>query len=304
MATTQLTTIWGKIYNHRMVTQQGQDLISTCLIGDNPITEVNVDAVLPIYSIAKTLIASAIVQLKISPKRTIHDWISQADCPHDINVGQLLNHTSGLRDYGALPEYQKAIQSGTLWSDEDFAEHTVMQPLLFVPGAQFAYSNPGYWLLKRVIEIETGQSLASALDRLIFKPNEMHATYVASGQFSERLPEYPAEWVWHGLVMSTASDIAKFLHAQDPVPLLINFVGVQQAPSPWVNPHYGNGVMVEPEQWYGHNGGGPGYSASAFHFSQSGVTGCVLREVSHVDADNADPAMTDLFNHARLIGAL
>ena len=34
--------------------------------------------------------------------------------------------------------------------------------------------------------------------------------------------------------------------------------------------------MIEPGERYGHNGGGPGYTAACYHFEQSGRTICAL----------------------------
>jgi hypothetical protein len=34
---------------------------------------------------------------------------------------------------------------------------------------------------------------------------------VADGQFAEDLPGYPAQWVWHGLLLSSAEDVARFM---------------------------------------------------------------------------------------------
>lgn len=59
----------------------------------------------------------------------------------------------------------------------------------------------------------------------------------------------------------------------------------------WTDPHYGYGLMVEPNERYGHNGGGPNYSASCFHFIESGFTGCVLMR-----ADQEEDAMDELLS--------
>jgi hypothetical protein len=47
--------------------------------------------------------------------------------------------------------------------------------------------------------------------------------------------------------------------------------------------------MVDPGSQYGHNGGGPNYSASCFHFIKSGLTGCVLMRT-----DREEDAMDEL----------
>ena len=258
------------------------------------------DLTLPVYSITKMLIAFAILKLNVPLSTRIEEWIDREICSHKITVGQLLNHSSGLTDYGALPEYHAAIKSGHLWDDSDFAKHTLHQPLLFQPGTSFAYSNPGYWLLKEILIRESNQTFGTTLQKLIFTPLEMNSAYVAEDQFAEDLPWYPAAWVWHGLVMANAQDIVRFLTELDPARHVANLAKVGSAPRPWQNPHYGNGVMVEPDHWYGHNGAGPGYTASAFHFVKEGITGCLLRTLSSDESENSDPAMQDLFKHVEV----
>ena len=58
----------------------------------------------------------------------------------------------------------------------------------------------------------------------------------------------------------------------------------------WTDPHIGYGLMVDPGITYGHNGSGPNYSASCFHFEESQLTGCVLMR-----ADGEEEAMKTLF---------
>ncbi len=234
--------------------------------------------ILPVYSIAKTFIASLVVEAGIDLDTPISDWIDFSWVPRaeDISILQLLNHTSGLRDYGALPLYAKAIAEGTPpWTDEEFAEQTLKLPLLFEPGTRFAYSNPGYWLLTQIIEQERGLPFDALVDALCASLNLRH-TRVAHGQFAADLPDYPAEWVWHGVILSTAADTARFMASERVAALRAPNVAVGRAGEPWRAPHYGLGLMIEPGEMYGHNGNGPGYSASCFHLERSAVTICVL----------------------------
>ncbi len=247
---------------------------------------------MPIYSITKTLIASAILTTDVDLDTSIHTWIDPGLCPHPVTVSQLLNHTSGLSDYGALPAYKDAIDAGNPWSDAEFARHTLQQPLLFEPGTHFAYSNPGYFLLKSILEAVTDHAFTEIMQTLIFEPFEMASARVARGQFATDLAWYPAEWVWHGLVLSDPADVARFM-ARLPHRYGSNNVRVEHAFLPWRNPHYGNGLMIEPDSHYGHNGNGPGYSASCMHFIHTGITGCVIQQTSG-DKRDSDLALTTL----------
>jgi D-alanyl-D-alanine carboxypeptidase len=241
---------------------------------------------LPIYSIAKTFIASAICQSEIDLQTPIAQWIDSDWLPHatDITVEQLLHHSSGLRDYGALKAYADAIEQGKpAWSDEEFAAVTLHQPLLFTPGTSFAYSNPGYWLLRRILEEVHGKGWSEILKSLVIDPLGLADTRVVTGQFATDLPDYPAEWVWHGLIVSSAADTARFMASTLIDPLQKNLYKVPNQSAPWIDPHYGYGLMVEPGQICGHNGNGPGYTASCFHFIQRGLTGSVINAGANED---------------------
>src|SRR5574338_183084 len=160
--------------------------------------------VLPIYSITTTMIASIVLDLDIDLESTISKWIPDTICGHAslIKVRHLLNHSSGLKDYGGLIEYATDVEARTLpWPDEKFIGATLKHELLFPPGHGFSYSNPGYWLLKRIIETESGLSFDNLIETYIAKPLGLSSLQVAHGIFDESLNGYRAEWVWHGLVL-------------------------------------------------------------------------------------------------------
>ncbi len=97
-----------------------------------------------------------------------------------VTIRQLLCHTSGLRD---VPAYQHSLdQSGTLL-DVLHAEGVRGS----LPGKQFAYCNFGFGLLGCVIEQVTGQSVASAMQRLVFAPLGMRAVLDASTLSMEQI---------------------------------------------------------------------------------------------------------------------
>jgi len=65
------------------------------------------DSLFPIYSITKTL--TAICALRLAESEALRldaagrQWLPEVNLPATITVTHLLRHTSGLRDYGALP---------------------------------------------------------------------------------------------------------------------------------------------------------------------------------------------------------
>ena len=146
------------------------------------------------------------------------------------------------------------------------------------------------------MQAQTGLGFAEAIDRFIAAPLALSSVSVAHGQFADDLPWYPAEWVWHGLIVSTAADVVRFMRSPLLEPLLEQLVSVPVEHPLWTNPCNGYGVMVEPGVRYGHTGGGPNYSAACFHFVETGLTGCVLTQ-----SQDEDAAMNELVNEIAAI---
>jgi D-alanyl-D-alanine carboxypeptidase len=204
------------------------------------------------------------------------------------------------------------------WTFDQFAAVTFDRGLWFEPGQGWAYSNPGYMLLKRIVERVSGRSLRDLVADRICRPLALRRTYVAQSiadladlapaMSSALSPEgvsrdvrahYHPGWVSHGVIASTASDVARFIDALVGGALLsaASLAGMTDVvalpsgpadpPSPTTGParvgtpSYGLGIMGDPNSpWglaLGHNGGGPGYAASVFRVSEPpGATACAL----------------------------
>lgn len=127
-------------------------------------------------SVTKSFTALAVMKLREKGKLNLQDSICKylSDCPDTwkpINVRQLLNHTSGIPDYIAAPDFMRTI-SLSLTTDELIARFR-NEPLQFAPDAQFAYSNSNYILLGRIIEKVSGQPYAAFIQENIFAPLDM-----------------------------------------------------------------------------------------------------------------------------------
>jgi len=225
------------------------------------------------------MIASIVIDLEIDLESTISKWIPNTTCMHsrNIRVHHLMNHSSGINDYGSLSEYQNDVKNRKLpWSNEKFIEMTIGNELLFEPGTNFSYSNPGYWLLKRIIEIESGSPFDDLVEKYIAKPLDLSSVKVAHGVFDESLNGYYAEWVWHGLILANATDVALFMVSDKVSRLNSYLIKVAYKDEFWQNPFYGLGLMIEPEIKYGHLGGGPGYEAACIKFLDTNICACAI----------------------------
>jgi CubicO group peptidase (beta-lactamase class C family) len=149
--------------------------------GDKPVVEVacgmasrrygipnRVDTRFSIASVGKTFTAVAVLQLVQKGKLALTDRVGTfiPDYPiasmRDATIEQLLTHTSGIgraeRDWIAdrIP-----IPLSTL------VEQTTAKPL-FPPGTSARYSNEGFLLLGRIVEIAAGEPYAQYVQRQVF----------------------------------------------------------------------------------------------------------------------------------------
>jgi D-alanyl-D-alanine carboxypeptidase len=136
-----------------------------------------VDTKFNLGSMNKMFTAVAILQLMEQNKLSLDDNIAKhiPDYPNtkvanQVTIHQLLTHTSGLGDvftdvFGADPNQFR--------SNEDYLPLFVNEPLQFIPGQEFFYSNAGYVVLGLMIEALSGQSYDDYVRLNIFEPSGM-----------------------------------------------------------------------------------------------------------------------------------
>ena len=94
-----------------------------------------------------------------------------------ITVDHLLHHTSGLRDYNALLELSGFRADADCPTVEEAYEVICRQKRLnYLPGAEYSYTNTGFFLLSRIVEKVSGKSLNAFAQERIFKPLGMTHT--------------------------------------------------------------------------------------------------------------------------------
>jgi D-alanyl-D-alanine carboxypeptidase len=145
-------------------------------------TDLDRDSVFPVYSITKTLTAiCALRLLEVGSLRLdvpVRGLLPEVELPATVTLAHLLQHTSGLRDYGPLPEYHRAVRlhPGRPWTREEFLDATLSKGALFAPGEGWAYSNIGYMLVVDVLERVTGRTFAQVLAQFVTQPLELPRT--------------------------------------------------------------------------------------------------------------------------------
>lgn len=147
---------------------------------DVPITP---HAVFDIGSTSKQFTAASILLLEKEGKLSVYDDVRKyipelPDYGHKITILQLLNHTSGLRDYLVLMDLA-GINRDSVTTDEDALQLITRQKALnFAPGSDWLYSNTGFFLLSIIVKRVSGKTLREFASENIFGPLGMtHTQY-------------------------------------------------------------------------------------------------------------------------------
>ncbi|MCX5175359.1 beta-lactamase family protein [Streptomyces virginiae] len=147
-----------------------------------------------IGSTTKAFTATLVLQLAAEGRLSLDDTMEQwlpgmvAGNGYDgraITIRQLLNHTSGIFNYGNNAEFfKKGI--GAAWFQHRYDTYAPEQliriglatPAPFAPGDAFLYSNTNYFLAALIVEKVTGGTLAEALTQRIVHPLGLTGTYL------------------------------------------------------------------------------------------------------------------------------
>ena len=139
------------------------------------------DTVFRIGSITKQFTAAAILKLSKEGRLDVDDPIERhlEGYPvgqRRITVRHLLNHTSGIKSYTALPEFWRSLSTRELPLAEMIDVFKDLPPD-FEPGERFLYNNSGYVLLGAIIEAVSGKSYGDHLRETFFEPLGLSSTY-------------------------------------------------------------------------------------------------------------------------------
>src|SRR5206468_4771822 len=93
-----------------------------------------------------------------------------------ITIQQLLNHTSGIIDYSFFINKKKIITS------ENVITIIKKKELVFNPGDSWQYSNSGYVLLARIIELVSKEDYPNFISSHIFHPLNMTHSFLRTKQ--------------------------------------------------------------------------------------------------------------------------
>ena len=149
------------------------------LAGERPITP---QTILESGSVAKQFTATAVLLLMQDGKLALEDDARKylPELPtygRTITVRNLLTHTSGLREWSNLVDWQGWPRGTRAHTHTDVFELITHQQALNYPvGDFYSYTNSGFLLLRTIVERVSGMSLARFTAERIFTPLGMTHT--------------------------------------------------------------------------------------------------------------------------------
>jgi D-alanyl-D-alanine carboxypeptidase len=254
-------------------------------------------------SMGKLFTAVAILQLaqagKLNLKAPVGAYLKDypnQDIARGVTINQLLTHTGGTGDIFG-PEF--LANRASLKDLKDYVELYGQRAPRFPPGTRREYSNYGFILLGRIVEMTSGLSYDEYLKRHIFMPARMTSTgnlpesvslprraagYMRAGpgELQSAANTLPYRGTSAGGGYSTVGDLLRFANA-----LLSNRLldaahtrlmekgGIPGADGTLV-PYDFAQKTVEGRPFYGHSGGAPGMNGELRIFADDGYVVIVL----------------------------
>lgn len=133
-------------------------------------------------SVSKQFTALAVVLLARDGKLSLDDEIQKylPEIPRysrPVTVRHLLHHTSGIRDYIDLLFWSGALEESVTGDREALAILARQRAPNFAAGAEYLYSNSGYFLLSVIVRRASGRSLRQFAVERIFAPLGMRHSF-------------------------------------------------------------------------------------------------------------------------------
>lgn len=243
----------------------------------------SVEACFPYWSFTKTVIAICVLKLVESGRLDLDAKLNGK--PYTLR--QLLQHTSGLPDYGQFSEYHSAVEAKeTPWTRNKILAVALANGMLFEPAQGWSYSNIGYMFVVELIETTTENPLRDIIDDAVCKPLSLHSIELAETreQFRrvnwEAATDYDPKWVYHRCLIGNAPDAARLLHAlmagdlSQPETMRqmldAKYLGGAIPDRPWTKCGYALGLMSGAVKVagkaVGHSGAGPFSVNAVYHF--------------------------------------
>lgn len=253
-------------------------------------------------SMGKMFTAVSILQLAQDGKLALNAPVGRylkdypnPDIATKVTIDNLLTHTGGTGDIFG-PEFDAHRLS--LRDTKDYVALYGARPPEFAPGTRLAYSNYGFMLLGRIVEVASGLSYDDYVRRHIYGPAHMTASgtlpetirlprratgYMTEhGQLKSAVDTQPYRGTPAGGGYSTVGDFLRFANALTSGRLLdaeylkrLSTGGITGADGTFYRYDFG-GTTSEGLRFLGHGGGAPGMNGELRIFPEDGYTIVVL----------------------------
>ncbi len=189
------------------------------------------DTVYEIGSISKQFASEAVMLLVEDGKLNLDDGIRKylpANAPETwqkITVRNLLNHTSGLKDWTEIKEFSYRRE----YSAEEFIDLVRSFPLVFQPTENWGYSNTNLPLIGIIVEKASGRSFEDFVNDRIIRPldfpsirfkhqedvvaNRAAGYVLRNGEWKNGEPFRPKVIAPSGGILASAVDLARWWEA-------------------------------------------------------------------------------------------
>ena len=264
-------------------------------------------------SVSKQITAAAIVLLSLDGKLSLDDDVRKfvpelPEYGQRITIRHLLNHTSGLRDWGSVAALGGWPRGSRVYNHRIVVDIASRQKALnYAPGTHYSYTNTGYNLLAVIVARITGQSFSDFTRDRIFQPLGMTSsswrddyTRVVKGRAVAYAPTAGNGWRMdmpfenahgNGGMLTTVQDLLRFTRNLETGtlggPRFIEEMHRQGKLNSGKEITYASGLIVS--DWRGlkdvsHSGATAGYRAFLTRLPERNVAVAVL-----CNAANANP---------------
>lgn len=140
------------------------------------------DTIFEAGSVSKQFTAAAIALLARDGKLTLDDQVRKyipelRDYGVPLTIRHMLNHTSGLRDWGEVAVIGGAPRGSRVYDNAHVLDIVSRQSALnFTPGTRWSYSNTGYSLAAIIVERVSGKPFSVFTRERLFEPLGMANT--------------------------------------------------------------------------------------------------------------------------------
>ena len=108
-----------------------------------------------------------------------------------ITIQQLINHTSGLKDWGSIGELSGWPRTTRVYTQELALQIMSRQKSTnFPPGSEYSYSNANYSLLHTIVARVSGQTLAEFTTARLLQLHDQYAVRDISVKCCDRAVAY------------------------------------------------------------------------------------------------------------------